>query len=66
MVSLPNLFKYQPMSFTDCHISNIITCDILTNKYSEHAKTAIVRPILKKMIGQKLKLPASKSFKYVL
>ena len=31
-----------------CHLSNIITCDILKNKYSEHAKTATVGPISKK------------------
>ena len=55
MVSVPNLFKYQPMSFIDCHLSNIITCDILTNEYSEHAKTATVRPILKKDDRTKIK-----------
>ena len=28
----------------DCHLSNTITCDLSKNKYSEHVKTATVRP----------------------
>ena len=32
---------------TDCHLSNIIACDISKNKYSEHAETATVRPFFK-------------------
>ena len=32
----------------DCHLSNIIACDISKSKYSEHPKTATVRPIFKK------------------
>ena len=32
----------------DCHLSNIITCDISKNKYSEQATAATVRPIFKK------------------
>ena len=32
----------------DCHLSNIIACNISKNKYSEHAETATVRPIFKK------------------
>ena len=39
----------------DCHLSNIITCDISKNKYSEHAKTATVRPIFKKDDRTKIK-----------
>ena len=39
----------------DCHLSNIITCDISKNKYSEHAKTATVRPIFKKDDKTKIK-----------
>ena len=32
----------------DCHLSNTNACDISKNKYSEHPKTATVRPIFKK------------------
>ena len=49
----------------DCHLSDIIACDISKNKYSAHVKTATVRPIIKKDERIK-KLPACKSFKYVL
>ena len=31
------------VSVTNCHLSNIISCDLSENKYSEHAKTAAVR-----------------------
>ena len=39
----------------DCHLSNIIACDISKNKYSEHAKIATVRPIFKKDDRTKIK-----------
>ena len=39
----------------DCHLSNIIACDISKNKYSDHAKTATVRPIAKKDDRTKIK-----------
>ena len=32
----------------DCHLSNTNACDTSKNKYSEHPKTATVRPIFKK------------------
>ena len=38
-------FVQMSSNVIDCHLSNIITCDISKNKYSEHAKTATVRPI---------------------
>ena len=34
-------------TFTDYHLFNIITSDILKNIYSEHAKTATLRPVFK-------------------
>ena len=52
---IPAKFVQMSANVIDCHLSNIITCDISKNKYPEHAKTATVRPIFKKMIGQKLK-----------
>ena len=39
----------------DCHVSNIITCNISKNKYFEHTKTATVRPIFKKDDRTKIK-----------
>ena len=39
----------------DCHLSNIIACDISKNKYSEHAKTATVRPIFENGDWTKIK-----------
>ena len=39
----------------DSHLSNIIACDISKNKYSDHAKTATVRPIAKKDDRTKIK-----------
>ena len=39
----------------DCHLSNIITCGISKNKYSEHAKIATVRPSFKKDDRTKIK-----------
>ena len=35
-------------TFIDYHLFNIITCDILIKKYSEHAKTATLRTVFKK------------------
>ena len=52
---IPAKFVQMSANVIDCHLSNIITCDLSKNKYSEHAKTATARPIFKKMIGQKLK-----------
>ena len=40
---------------TDCHLSNIITCDISKNKYYNHADTATVRPTFKKDDRTKIK-----------
>ena len=59
MVSLLNLFKVNQCY--RCHLSNFIACDISKNKYSEHAKTATVRPIFKKDDRTKIKnyLPVS-------
>ena len=39
----------------DCHLSNIIASDISDNQYSEHSKTATVRPIFKKDDRTKVK-----------
>ena len=39
----------------DCHLSNIIACDISKNKYCDHAKTATVRSIFKKDDRTKIK-----------
>ena len=52
---IPAKFGQMSAYINGCHLSNIITCDILKNKYSEHAKTATEDQSLKKMIGQKLK-----------
>ena len=42
---IPAKFVQMSANAIDCHLSNILTCDISKNKYSEHAKTATVRPI---------------------
>ena len=42
-------------SVIDCHLANIIDNDISNNSYSEHAKTATVRPIFKKDDRTKIK-----------
>ena len=42
-------------SVIGCHLSSIITCDISKIKYSEHAKTATVRPIFKTDDRKKIK-----------
>ena len=42
---IPAKFLQISANAIDCHLSNIITCDISKNKYSEHAKTATLRPI---------------------
>ena len=42
---IPAKFLQMSANAIDCHLSNILTCDISKNKYSEHAKTATVRPI---------------------
>ena len=49
--------KYVKMSanIIDCHLSNIIASDISDNQYSEHSKTATVRPIFKKDDRAKVK-----------
>ena len=48
----------------DCHLASINN-DIYLNKYSEHAKTAAVRPIFKKDDRIKIKnYRPVKSFKY--
>ena len=52
---IPAEFVQMSANVIDCHLSNIITCDISKNKYSEHAKTATVRPIFKKDDRTKIK-----------
>ena len=52
---IPAKFVQMSANVIDCHLSNIITCDISKNKYSEHAKTATVRPIFKKDDRTKIK-----------
>ena len=48
-------FVQMSANVIDCHLSNIITCDISKNKYSEHAKTATVRRIFKRDDRTKIK-----------
>ena len=52
---IPAKFLQMSANAIDCHLSNILTCDISKNKYSEHAKTATVRPIFKKDDRTKIK-----------
>ena len=52
---IPAKFVQMAANVIDCHLSNIITCDISKNKYSKHAKTATVRPIFKKGDRTKIK-----------
>ena len=52
---IPANFVQMAANVIDWHLSNIITCDISKNKYSEHAKTATVRPIFKKDDRTKIK-----------
>ena len=52
---IPAKFVQMSANITDCHLSNIITCDTSKNKYSEHAKTATVRTIFKKDYRTKIK-----------
>ena len=51
----PAKFVQMPTTFIDCHLSNIITCDISKTKYSECAKIATVRPVFKKDDRTKIK-----------
>ena len=39
----------------NCHLANIIVCNISKNKYSKHAETATVRPIFEKDDRTKIK-----------
>ena len=48
-------FVKMSASVMDCHLANIINNDISNNNYSEHAKTATVRPIFKKDDRTKIK-----------
>ena len=52
---IPAKFVQMSASVIDCHLSNIITCDISKKKYSERPKTATVRPIFKKDDRTKIK-----------
>ena len=52
---IPAKFVQMSANVIDCHLSNIIACDISKNKYSEHAKIATVRPIFKKDDRTKIK-----------
>ena len=52
---IPTKFVQMSANVIDCHLSNIITCDISKNKYSKHAKIAKVRPIFKKHDWTKIK-----------
>ena len=51
----PGKFVQMLASVIGCHLSSIITCDISKIKYSEHAKTATVRPIFKTDDRKKIK-----------
>ena len=53
---IPAKFVQMAANVIDWHLSNIITCDISKNKYSEHAKTTTVRPIFKKDGRTKFKI----------
>ena len=53
--STPIKFVHMSASVIDCNLSNITACDISKNKYSEHAKTATVRQIIKKVYRTKIK-----------
>ena len=48
-------FVKMSASVIDCHLANIINDDISNNNYSEHAKTATLRPIFKKDDRAKIK-----------
>ena len=48
-------FVKMSASVINCHLANIINNDISNNNYSEHAKTATVRPIFKKDDRTKIK-----------
>ena len=48
-------FVKMSASVTDCHLANIINNDISNNNYSEHAKTATVRPVFKQDDRTKIK-----------
>ena len=52
---IPAKFSKRSANVSDCHLSNIIACDISKNKYFKHAKTATVRPIFKKDDREKIK-----------
>ena len=58
----PAKFVQMSANVIDCHLSNIIACDISKNKYFEHPKTATVRPIFKKEDRTKVKRCRSVSF----
>ena len=42
---IPAKFVQMPVHVIDFNLSNVIVCDMSENKFSEHAKTATVRPI---------------------
>ena len=48
-------FVKMSASVIDCHLANFFNNDISNNNYSEHAKTATVRPIFKKDDRTKIK-----------
>ena len=48
-------FVKMSASVIDCHLANIINNEISNNNYSEHAKTATVRPVFKKDDRTKIK-----------
>ena len=52
---IPAKFVQMSANVIDCHLSNIIACDISKNKYSEHAKIATVRPVFKEDDRTKIK-----------
>ena len=53
---IPAKFIQMSANVIDCPVlANIITCDISKKKYSEHAKTATVRPIFKIEARTKIK-----------
>ena len=52
---IPAKFVQMSVNAIDFHISNIITCDILKNKYCKHAEIATVRSIFKNDDRTKIK-----------
>ena len=52
---IPAKFVKMSSNVINCHLANIIVCNISKNKYSKHAETATVRPIFEKDDRTKIK-----------